>query len=398
MRQPHIITEQPALDEHCRAWRAAGSFAFDTEFIRDETYEAALCLVQVSDGGEVALIDPTDGLDLTPFWELVTDPAVVTIIHAGKEDFEVCLRKTGRVPKNVFDVQVAAGFAGLGYPLSLVRLVEVTLGRRISKGQTLTDWLRRPLTPAQVKYAVEDVVYLPEVYRLLGAQIAAAGRSAWVTEEMRIFEDPRFYRAPSEDRALRLKGSKKLDGLGLAVLARLVEWRDEWAASRNRPIRALIRDDVLVELARRRPQQASDLEVLRGFPQARNRKVIDELLAVLQEAAQTPRSAWPTPYERREDSPMSLAILDLVSGITQAICDEERLSRGLLGGAQRLREVLDFQAGLLKDRPALLQGWRAEFIGRRLVELLTGRSEIHVSGWPENPRVEVKSGAAKRKA
>ena len=388
---PELVTQQAALDRYCRQWRSAGVFAFDTEFIRDETYDAALCLVQVSAGGEVVLVDPTAKLDLASFWDLVLDDSVVKVVHAGKEDLEVCLRVTGKVPHNIYDVQIAAGFVGYGYPLSLVRLVESLLHRRLAKAQTLTDWLRRPLTAAQMRYAVEDVVHLPDVYERLRSEIAQANRTAWVAEEMRCFEDADFYRAPAEERALRLRGSKKLDGLGLAVLERLVEWRDQWAKSRNRPIRALMRDDVLVEIARRRPQHETDIEVMRGFHQARNRKLVRELLALIAETAKTPKSAWPKPYERRDESLMAAALLDLLSAITQAICHEEQLSRNLLGGTQRLRELLDYQAGRTKTRPALLCGWRDEFIGRRLVALLQGRSEIHLSGWPGEPRLEVAS-------
>lgn len=389
MRRPELVTDQKALDAHCRAWRAAGLFAFDTEFIRDDTYDAALCLIQVTTDGVVTLVDPTADLDLAPFWDLVADESVVTIVHAGKEDFEVCLRTTGRLPRNVYDVQIAAGFIGYGYPLSLLRLVEYVLHRRIAKAQTLTDWLRRPLTDDQLRYACEDVVHLPDLYRRLAAEVERAGRTAWVQEELRCFEDAEFYKLPPEERALRLKGSRRLDGLGLLVLERLVEWRDRWARSRNRPIRALMRDDVLVEIARRRPQKESDLEVLRGFPQARNRKVVRELLDVIAAAAREPRSAWPKPHERHEDAPMTRAMLDLLSAVTLAICQEERLSRNLLGGTQRLRELLEYHAGRTTARPALLQGWREQFIGRRLIEVLEGRSEIHLSGWPERPRLEV---------
>ncbi len=389
MQAPEFVTDQASLERHCRAWAAAGRLAFDTEFIRDETYDAALCLVQVATDERVVLIDPTAPLDLAPFWELVTDDRIVTIVHAGKEDFEVCLRATGRVPRNVYDVQIAAGFVGYGYPLSLVRLVEALLHRRLAKAQTLTDWLRRPLTEDQVRYAVEDVAYLPEIHRRLVEEVEQAGRSAWVAEEMRCFEDPSFYRLPAEERALRLKGSKRLDGLGLLVLERLVEWRDEWAQSRNRPIRALMRDDVLVEIARRRPQKESDLEVLRGFPQARNRRVVGELLELIRTVSRTPRSEWPTPHEVREDSPMMKVMLDLLAAITQAVCHEERLSRNLLGGTQRLRELIESHAGRRSEPAALLSGWRGEFIGRRLVDVLEGRSTMHLTGWPANPRLRI---------
>ncbi len=392
MRPAEIVTEQQTLDAHCRAWRAAGCFAFDTEFIRDDTYDAALCLVQVcSVAGEVVLIDPTTDLDIAPFWALVSDPKIVTIVHAGKEDFEVCLRTTGQVPRNVFDVQIAAGFVGHGYPLSLARLVEYLVHKRISKAQTLTDWLRRPLTPEQLKYAAEDVAYLPQIYTRLQKEIAAAKRTEWAREEFARFEEPEFYHAPPEERVQRFKGSKKLDGLGLLVLEKLVEWRDKWAQSRNRPIRALMRDDVLVEIARRRPQQTRELEVLRGFPQAKNRKLVQELVDLISETCKTPKSQWPTAITVPEETPMSRVLLDLLSAVIQAICNEESLSWNLLGSPQRLRELLEFHAGRLEDKPSLLRGWRAEFIGQRMLDLLEGRSRIHLSGWPDEPQLHLNS-------
>jgi len=384
-----IVTEQAALEAHCRAWRAAGGFAFDTEFIRDETYEAALCLVQVAVGDHVALLDPTTGLDLHPFWDLVSDERVATIVHSGKEDFEVCLRATGRPPRNVFDVQIAGGFLGYGYPLSLVRLVADVLGHHISKAQTLTDWSRRPLADAQLRYAVEDVAHLPALHAKLSAELARAGRTEWAAEEFRRLEDPELYQPPARDRLYRLKGTKRLDRLGLAILERLIEWRDRWAAERNRPLRALIRDDVLVEIARRRPKRAADLEILRGFPQARNPKIVRELLAEIERVRNTPAEQWPQSQPDHDELPLTKVMLDILSGVTRAICHEQKLSHELVGTAQRLRELLEYRAGRSSEPPALLCGWRAEFIGRHLVALLDGRSELHVSGWPGNPRLEV---------
>ncbi len=389
MTTPELVSRQAELDDHCERWQRSGSLAFDTEFIRDDTYEAALCLVQVAADGEVVLIDPTANIDMSPFWKLVTDPAVATIVHAGKEDFEVCLRSSGRPPQNVFDVQIAAGMLGYGYPLSLTRLMGEVLGKRISKAQTLTNWLRRPLTEAQLHYAIEDVIHLPEVHGRLKAELEKSGRMAWAAEEFRRFEDAQMYEPPVRERLFRLKGTKRLDGLGLAVLERLVEWRDRWAEMRNRPLRALMRDDVLVEIARRRPRKASDLEVLRGFPQAHNPRVIREILTLIEEVSETPKNDWPTPFKEPKEAPMGRIMLDILSAVTRARCEEERVSHDLVCTTQRLREVLDFRAGTLKEPPALLRGWREEFIGRRLLELLDGESELHVSGWPHHPRVSI---------
>jgi len=391
MSNLEIVADQKTLEACCRQWRAAGYFAFDTEFIRDETYEAILGVIQVATGGEVVLVDPTARIDVGVFWELVTDEAVTCVVHAGKEDFEVCLHATGKPPRNVFDVQIAAGLAGYGYPLSLVRLVDQVLGKRITKGQTLTDWLRRPLTDQQIRYAVEDVVHLPAVYEKLSAKLQESGRSGWASEEFERYEDPTIYKPPVEERLFKLKGTKRLDGLGLAVLERLIEWREQWAQRRNRPMRALMRDDVLVEIAHRRPRRTTDLEVLRGFPQSRNRKVLRELLDLIEQAGAIPPEQRPQPYRPRQDTPMMKATLDVLSAVARAICHEEQLSHDLLGGTNRLRELLDYELGRLGERPPLLCGWREHFIGRRLVDLLEGRSELHLSGWPDNPRLDVVS-------
>jgi ribonuclease D len=394
MNTPEYVTDQRCLEAHCRRWRAAGRFAFDTEFIRDDSYDAQLCLIQVTTDGEVVLVDPTADLDVRPFWKLVTDEAVTTIVHAGKEDFEVCLRATGKPPRNVFDVQIAAGFVGLGYPLSLVRLVNLLQHRRLTKGQTLTDWLRRPLTEEQLRYAVEDVVHLPAMHKSLRARLEETGRTAWAREEFAQLEKPGLYERPAQQRLFKLKGTKKLDGLGLAVLERLVDWRDRWARERNRPTRAMMRDDVLVTIAKRRPQRASELQVLRGFPQSRKSKIVQEILDLIKVAQATPKAEWPEPYEPREDTAMAKAALDILSAVTRAACHEEGLAHDLVGATQRLRELLDYRLGKSNERPLLLTGWREQFIGRRLVDLLEGRSELHLSGWPNDLRLQVLSHPA----
>ena len=388
-----LITEQSEFESCCRALKEAGRFAFDTEFIRDDTYDAILCLVQVTDGESVTLIDPTEGLDLAPFWELVADPRVQTIVHAGKEDFEVCLTSCGLPPRNVFDVQIAAGFLGHGYPLNLVRLVDQVAGRKITKGQTLTDWLRRPLTEQQLKYAADDVLYLPRICTKLERGLADRKRSDWANEEFARFEDPETYRPPSRERLGKFKGASRLDPLALMTLERLVEWRDEWSREQNRPVRAMMRDDVMVEIARRRPSRASDLQVLRGFHQSRNMRVVKEVLAVIREAEAVPQSEWPKPRKQTEQTPMMKATVDLLSAFTRAACHEQGVSSDLFGGPQRLRELLVYLQDGSQQKPALLSGWRERFIGRHLLDLLNGKKELHLSGWPDSPRLEVATRA-----
>ena len=267
--------------------------------------------------------------------------------------------------------------------------MNLVLHHRIAKAQTLTNWLRRPLTDQQLRYAVEDVAYLPAIYEHLLTRLKEEGRTAWAEEEFTALADPLLYERPIQQNLFKLKGSKKLDGLGLVVLKRLLEWRDRWAQNRNRPPRALMRDDVLVTIAKRRPHRASELEVLRGFPHSRKSRVVREVLDLVATAQNTPKNSWPQPHKPREETPMTKAALDILSAYTRAACHEEGLSHDLVGTTQRLRDLLGFLTGESKNRPLLLTGWREQFIGRRLVALLEGRSELHLSGWPRSLRLEV---------
>lgn len=397
MSEVPIVVEQAELQACCDRWRAAGRFAFDTEFVRDDSYDANLGLVQVACGDEVVLIDPVDGLDLTEFWALVSAPEITTIVHAGKEDCELCLRRTGQVPRNLFDVQIAAGFVGYGYPLSLSRLVLGVAHKRVAKGATLTDWMRRPLTEDQLRYAIDDVVYLPAIFETLSTKLEEASRMSWAEEEFRRFEDAEFYKPPAVDRLFKLKGARKLDGRCLAVLARLIEWRDRWAEERNRPVRALVRDDILVDIARRHPTRPDQVEVLRGFPQARNRKIVDELLKVIADGLAVAKEDRPTAFVSREESPMDKAVLDILSAYNRAVCHDEGVDHDLVGGAKRLRELIDHRLDPNLDCPSLLTGWRKQFIGERTLDLLEGRTELHLSGWPQEPHLEVITHTAKNR-
>lgn len=393
---PALLTEQAALDARCEAWRANGVFAFDTEFIREDSYDAHLCLLQVATADEVTLIDPTCGLDLTAFWELVADPEITAVVHAGKEDFELCHLALGRPPRNVFDVQIAAGFAGYGYPLSLARLMQMVLRRRIVKGQTLTDWARRPLTKNQLRYAVEDVAHLPAAYDKLHEKLTQRARLEWAREEFARFEDPATYDPPPRARLFKLKGSKKLDALGLAVLERLIAWRENWAAQRQRPTRALMRDDILVAIAKRRPGKATDLEVLRGFPQAKNPRIIREILDLITAVENVPADEYPKPFVARAETPGTRSLLDIMAGYARGVCQREDIDYDLVGNLQRLHELLDFELELSDTQPVLLAGWRRDFIGAELRDLLRGNIQVRVEGFPTRPHVVGRPRAKRR--
>src|SRR5262245_46083235 len=182
-----LIATPSGLAELVEDLRASGRFAFDTEFVSEETFEPVLCLIQVATRERLAVVDPLAIRDLSSFWDLVIDPSVEVVMHAASEDLRICRFKTGTVPHRIYDVQIAAGLTGFGYPLSLVNLIGQALRVSVSGGETRTDWRRRPLTPAQLRYALDDVRYLLDLADLLESQLSERGRTAWAEAEFASF-------------------------------------------------------------------------------------------------------------------------------------------------------------------------------------------------------------------
>ena len=259
-----LITTPAQLHELVNHVRAVERFAFDTEFVSEETFEPVLCLIQVATAERLAVIDPLQVGDLSPFWSLVHDPALEVVMHAAGEDMRICLLRTGKIPRRVFDVQIAAGLVGYSYPLSLVNLVAQVLKVPLAGSETRTDWRRRPLTRAQLHYALDDVRYLLAVADHLSAELARMGRTDWAEAEFADSLQAIANRA-DEDRWRRLPGLHQLSRRGLEMARRLAEWREDEARRQNRPLRQMLRDDLLVAIAKRQPSSRRDLEALRDF-------------------------------------------------------------------------------------------------------------------------------------
>ena len=195
LTQLETVRTPEALESLCQTLRDAGRFALDTEFVGERTYIPRLCLVQVATTEVIGLVDTLAVRDMTPLWDLVCDPDVVKVLHAAREDLRLAFfGGNRRLPVRIFDTQVAAGLVGLpSYPLSYARLAEAIMGVKLSKAETRSEWDRRPLTPAQLDYARDDVRYLLPIQDKIAALLARLGRSAWMTEEMARFSEPRTY-------------------------------------------------------------------------------------------------------------------------------------------------------------------------------------------------------------
>ncbi len=385
-----LIERQSQIDEFCTQVRGEGRFGFDTEFVMEDRFEPEVCLIQVASHDTVALIDPFLALDLTPIWELVADPQVETVVHAGQEDLALCVQHTGRIPQNIFDVQVAAGFVGLDYPLSLQKLIQSTLHVRLHKAKTLTDWRRRPLSESQLQYGAEDVAHLLEVRGKLMSRLERRGRVDWAMEEMKRFEVESLYSRAGEDKLRRLKGTSSMKGQQLAVVRGLLRWRDELAEQLNRPARVVLKDHLLVEIARLGSTSFSEIRDLRGLNlNDRNVRALGRAVA---SAMALPPDQWPEPKPREAEPPREEVLIALATAVVRSYCLDYGLAYSLVAKKSSIQDLIRHRS---VGRPEgagpveLLVGWRATTVGALLDDVLAGRRTVRVESVNGDPVVHV---------
>jgi ribonuclease D len=374
-----IITTPVQLNGLVEHVRAIGRFAFDTEFVSEDTFEPVLCLIQVATRDRLAVIDPLAVRDVDPFWRAVLDPTIEVVMHAAGEDLRICLIKNQALPKRVFDVQMAAGLTGLSYPLSLVNLVGQVLGVNLPGSETRTDWRQRPLSAAQLKYALDDVRHLLELADHFTGRLAELNRSSWAEAEMADFIDAIAQRA-DEERWRRLPGLHQLSRRGLEMARRLCEWREDEARRQNRPLRQVLRDDLLVATAKRQPRNRRDLEALRDFnrPALLNRS--NEILAVIERARAVPDAELPELPPRHDEPPGLSTVTNLLSAALAQCCVQNQLAGSLVANVADLKHLVRWHLSGRSDpqRPALLEGWRGELCGPLLLDVLEGKLALRV--------------------
>ncbi|MBN2474719.1 MAG: HRDC domain-containing protein [Pirellulales bacterium] len=382
------ITTDGQLHQFCNELSQYEAIAFDSEFVAEHTYRPVLCLIQVAAGGRLAVIDAMALGDMTPFWEAVAEPGHQTVLHAGRGEIEFCLRAIGRPPAGLFDVQIAAGLIGAEYPAAYSTLVSRTLGQTIGAHETRTDWRRRPLSKRQIEYALNDAQFLLPLRDELQATLNRLNRLDWMAEEMEAWQGG-IQRALSEDRWQRTSGNSGLDCRGMAIVRELWKWREGEAERRNTPVRRVLRDDLIVELARRRSADLQRIQMVRGLERGDLRRRLGEMAASIQRALDLPQSECP-PTVRRERTPQHSVLGQFLFSALGSVCRQARLAPSLVGNPGDIRQWIDFRTARDNgDRrcdavPKLARGWRAEFIGRLFDDLLAGKKAIHI----ENPASE----------
>lgn len=363
---PHLVASDSALADCCAVCARAPRIAFDTEFIRTDTFHPKLGLIQLCDGDTVWLVDPLAIGDFAPLKALLRDPAVVKVFHSCSEDLEVLQGAFGTLPSPLFDTQVAAAFAGLGFSRGYGRLVEAVLGVALDKHETRSDWLQRPLTEAQCRYAAEDVHYLIQVYDHLLATLDPE-RLGWIADDMEELLSGAGEHADLAGYYLRIKGAWKLPVADQYVLARLAEWREGLARELDKPRGHIVPDAVLVEAVRLRPLGRNQLFRIDGFHPRSARQFGDQLLARIEGLAGEPVPGdfvpIPPPLERE-----ARQILAGLRTVIERRAETLGLAPELLARKKDLESLVrSVLAGHPLLPPALAGGWRHAVIGQELL-------------------------------
>jgi ribonuclease D len=370
-----LISTTDELRVFCARLHDVPYITLDTEFVRERTYYPQLCLIQLAgpQTEDAAAIDPlAPGLDLSPIFTLMQAPHIVKVLHAGKQDIEILVRLCGTIPAPLFDTQVAAMVCGYGEQVGYESIVRQLVGTSIDKTQQFTDWAQRPLTPAQLKYAVADVVHLRDVYLTLAAELLQGNRQQWMDEEMAKMMDLSSYIVDPDEVWQRMKkrhGSPHY----LARIRALAAWREREAQLRDIPRGRLIKDDTLQELAMTAPKNMAALVRARGLGNHLSMEQKETILAVIAEASALPREACPASEPHRAVNNAQDLQKELLKVLLKYVCERQKISPRLVADGDMLTAIVEGQ----RDLP-VFEGWRYDLFGKSVLDMLNGKLALGI--------------------
>jgi ribonuclease D len=367
-----LISRQSEVDQICAEIDRGRRCAIDLEFIPERTYAPILCLVQVATDTGAYVIDPLASINLAGLWDRIADPEILVVLHAANQDLDIINSLSGKIPQNIFDTQIAAGFAGYGYPVGYGKLLSQLLGISIDKTESFTDWMTRPLTDSQMIYAIEDVKHLLDIHDQLCKQLEKMGRLAWATEECKRYTDPSRYDKDRSMDFLRIKGASALNRKTLGVLQALCDWRHEEAMRVNKPIKSILSDNTLLELARRPPRQVEDIKRVRSIRPDQVRNFGTGIARATEKGLGTPENLLPTWPSSRMPPKKDVLIADMLFALLKVFAYQAELATELVGTRDDVQGfVRAFRDGkkTISELP-LLHGWRWDLAGSNLWSVL----------------------------
>jgi ribonuclease D len=368
------ITTTRDLVSACARFARHPFVTVDTEFLRETTYYPLLCVAQIASADEALVIDTlAPGLDLQPFFELMVNEHVLKVFHAARQDIEIVWHMAGRIPHPIFDTQVAAMVLGYGDSISYDQLVQRITGDSLDKSNRFTDWSRRPLSNAQLAYAISDVTHLRDVYLALAADLAQRGRSEWVGEEMEILTSPDTYRAEPENAWQRLK-TRVRKPKELAVLIEIAAWREREAQTRDLPRGRVLRDDVLGDIAIQAPTSLDRLSHVRSLPKGfeRSRWGQDVIDTVQRGLARDPKTL--PPLDRQKPVNANGATVELLKVLLRMTSEEFGVAAKIIATVDDLEQIAGDDAADV----AAMRGWRRELFGEKALALKHGRLALSI--------------------
>ena len=368
-----LLTNNDELAAACEPFSHHEFVTVDTEFLRETTFWPKVCLIQIASPEEAIAIDTlAENIDLTPFFALMANPAIVKVFHAARQDLEIIWRLSRLIPTPLFDTQVAAMVCGFGEQASYLELVKAITRANLDKSSRFTDWSRRPLSDAQIEYAIADVTYLRDIYSTLLERLTRANRLDWLDDEMQILSSPATYEQHPDNawERLRHKVRKPRD---LGVLMELAAWREQEAQSKDVPRSRVLKDDILVEIAQSAPRSIESLGNLRAFPKGmeRSRSAADIVAAVERGLTRDPNTI---PKIERARRGANGATVELLKVLLRQISEETGVAAKLIATIDDLEAIAADQDS---QTPALT-GWRRSIFGEKALELKKGRLALAI--------------------
>lgn len=368
-----LLTNNDELAAVCERFSHHEFVTVDTEFLRETTFWPKVCLIQIASPEEAIAIDTlTENIDLTPFFALMANPTIVKVFHAARQDLEIIWRLSRLIPTPLFDTQVAAMVCGFGEQASYLELVKAITRANLDKSSRFTDWSRRPLSDAQIEYAIADVTYLRDIYSTLLERLTRANRLDWLDDEMQILCSPATYEQHPDNawERLRHKVRKPRD---LGVLMELAAWREQEAQSKDVPRSRVLKDDILVEIAQSAPRSIKSLGNLRAFPKGmeRSRSAADIVAAVERGLTRDPNTI---PKIERARRGANGATVELLKVLLRQISEETGVAAKLIATIDDLEAIAADQ----NSQTPALTGWRRSIFGEKALELKKGRVALAI--------------------
>lgn len=369
MREIFIDTTEE-LEQLVRDLENSQWLALDTEFMRERTYYPIVCLIQISNGKISACIDPLSIKDLSPLRDLLFNENTTKVFHAGSQDLEIFLMLWGKIPTPVFDTQLAATLLGLGEQIGYGNLVQNYLGVHLSKAHSRADWSVRPLDQDQLRYAHDDVIYLGKVYEKMTRELNKQNRTDWLQDDFAKLENSQTYQPAFDILWSKVKGKQLVKGKQVAVLQALAVWRENYAIKNNRPKRWLLKDEILIDLAKRMPENIDQLHKIRGMEAKVIKSHGETLLNLIAEAKVLPREQWPAQEKIPSKlNPSQEAKVDFLMCGLRVIANEHHLNMSAICSRKDLEKLVRGKRNL-----SFLSGWKKSVAGEKLLKLLEGKS------------------------